>query len=182
MRDRFNEFLKAPSVETYLAVREALIASDGYQPYSNEFDTAGQLYEEGKLSEACGVMERAMSNLLLSPRAHRMLSFLYFKEGNEEAAGMEYAIAESCLQGILATGEGSLEKPFLVVRTSDEYDVLEHFDKKLAQQSLRGGDSKRFDVISCVDGTEYVFDITDAYNQLSQSLGDEDHREFLDGL
>jgi leucyl aminopeptidase len=59
-------------------------------------------------------MERAMSNLLLSPRAHRLLSFLYAKEGNEEAAAMEFEIAETCIQGILATGEGSRENPFLV--------------------------------------------------------------------
>lgn len=173
MKERFNEFLKSPTAETYLAVREELISSDSYQPYSNEFDEAGELYEEGKLSEACGLMERAMSNLLLSPRAHRLLSFLYAKEGNEEAAAMEFEIAETCIQGILATGEGSRENPFLVVRTSDEYDVLHHFEKELAQQSLAGQDSKRFDVISCQDGTEYVFDITDAYNHLSQSLGGE---------
>lgn len=170
MKDQFNKFLSSPTRETYLTVREELISSDAYDPYSDEFDVAGKLYEEGNLSEACGTLERAMSNLLLSPRAHRLLSFLYAKEENEEAAEMEFGIADTCLQGILTTGEGSLENPYLVVRTSDEYDVLEYLDKQMAQQALTGRDAKHFDVISCVDGTEYVFDITDAYNHLSQSL------------
>jgi hypothetical protein len=112
-----------------------------------------------------------MGNLMLSPRAHQLLGFLHHKLGDEQRANMEMMIGIVCVEGILTTGDGSQESPYLVLRTSDEYDVLEHFEKQLQQQSLLHRDGRNFDRIECTDGTTYWFDITDAYNQLGKSIG-----------
>lgn len=82
---------------------------------------------------------------------------------------MEYQIGQICIDCILSTGDGSKDQPYLVLRTSDEYDVLEHLDKKVKQQSLTGNGEKRFDVLECEDGSEYWFDVTDALNSLTKS-------------
>lgn len=170
MRENLIEFIQSPNRETYLAFREKVIASEEYAPYSNEFDEAGELFEQQKLAEARDTLKKAMVNLILSPRAHQLLGFLCYKLGDERAAQMESMIGQACLQGILATGDGSRKSPYVVLRTTDEYDVIGHFEKQLKQQSLVGDGDLHLDLIECTDGSEYWFDITAAYNHLSKSF------------
>ena len=172
MREELVQFIQSPSRETYLAFREKVISSDEYQPYSDEVDRAGKLYAEEKLEEARDAIQGGMRNLILSPRAHQLLGLLNHKLGDEKSAQMEMMIGYACLEGIFATGDGSSEKPYIVVRTSDEHDIIEHFEKELKQQSLVRSGDKHLDRIECTDGSEYWFDITDAYNHLSQSFGE----------
>jgi hypothetical protein len=171
MREELLRFIETPDRETFLAFRAKIIASAAYQPYSDEFDTVGELLEKQKFQEAQEILRQAMGNLMLSPRAHQLLGFLHHKLGDEQRANMEMMIGIVCVEGILTTGDGSQESPYLVLRTSDEYDVLEHFEKQLQQQSLLHRDDRHFDRIECTDGTTYWFDITDAYNQLGKSIG-----------
>ena len=84
---------------------------------------------------------------------------------------MEMMIGDACIEGILATGDGSEGNPYIVIRTSDEHDVIEHLEKQLKQQSLMPKDDKHFDRIECTDGSKYWFDITDAYNHMAESFG-----------
>lgn len=170
MNEQLAEFIMSPSRELYLEIRDDVIASGFYEPYSDEFETAVQLVEEENFEEARLAIQNGMPNLILSPRAHRLLSYLHFKAGDKESAQFEFAFSEACLKGILATGDGSTQNPYLVTRTSDEYDVLEHLGKELTMQALAESDDRRLDVMTCRDGTTLSFDITDAYEQLSQSF------------
>ncbi len=170
MREELIQFIQSPDRDTYLAFRAKLIASEGYEPYSDEIDAAGELYEQQKIEEARDAIQNSMGNLILSPRAHQLLGFLHHKLGDEQAAQMEMMIGQACLEGILASGDGSANNPYVVARTSDEHDVIESLGKQLKQQSLSHSDDKHLDLIQCTDGSEYWFDITDAYNQLSSSL------------
>ena len=171
VREELIQFIQSPDRGTYLAFREKIIASDAYAPYSDEIDTVGELYEQQKIEDARNVLQKAMGNLMLSPRAHQLLGFLHHKLGDKQAAQMEMMIGQACLKGILATGDGSANRPFIVVRTSDEHDVIEHLEKELKLQSLTHKSDKHFDLIQCTDGTEYWFDISDAYNKMSKSFG-----------
>lgn len=65
------------------------------------------------------------------------------------------------LDEILATGDGSAEKPFHVRSISEEYVVLEHLETTLESQSLVEKDGRRFDVIVCSNGCDYWFDISE---------------------
>lgn len=172
LAEEFGQLIRSPSRSTYLSIREKLISSDAYQPYSDEFDVVGELFEQQKIDEATETLHGAMRNLMLSPRAHRLLGFLHHKLGDEQAAQAEMLIGRACLLGILATGDGTRDNPYIVARTSDEYDVIEHFQKELKQQSLTHTGDRHFDSIQCTDGSEYWFDITDAYDQLSKSFGE----------
>lgn len=170
MQEEFIRFLQSPDRAHYLGLRAKVIASDAYQPYSDELQTAGELYEQQKVQDALSVIRNAMGNLLLSPRAHQMLGFLQHKLGNDQAAEMELMIEQACLAGIQATGDGSANKPYIVLRTSDEHDLTEHLGKQLEQQSLHHEGTAHLDLIECTDGTRFWFDITDAYNRLSQTM------------
>ncbi len=168
MREQFFQFVKTPDRESYFAIRDYIIQCDEYDPYSDEFQTAGELYEQGQLEEAQDALRKTMPNLMLSPRAHNMLGFLHHKLGNDEAAQLELVIEDACLTGIRTSGEGTRDAPFIVTRTSDEHDLIHHMGKQLKLQSFNSQDESHFDLIECTDGSEYWFDITDAYNQLAK--------------
>ncbi len=172
MKELFFDFLESPNRETYLAVRDALVSSEFYQPYSDEMSDIGDLLDAGKLDEAAEKLAASMPNLLLSPRAHLMLSFLAKETNEEDHAKMEGFIAATCCEGVLSTGEGTQESPYVVVRTSDEHDVVQYLGKQFKQQSLVEDGDRHFDRIDCEDGAEIWFDITDAYNQLHSRFGD----------
>ena len=170
MSEELVAFFQSPDRDSYLAIREKIISSDFYQPYSDELGTVEGLFQQNKLEEARDAIADAMTNLMLSPRAHQLLGFLHHKLGDEQAAQMEMMIGRACVEGILATGDGSVNAPYVVVRTSDEHDVIEYLGKELKQQSLTEEGKKHLDLIECTDGSKYWFDVTDAYNHLSKSL------------
>ena len=172
MKEAFKNFIDAPSRESYLYVRALVISSEEYQPYSDEFEAVEKLYEQEKVTEALETLRSAMPNLLLSPQAHFLASFLHSKTGNEQFAKTEMMISAACTQGILSTGDGTADQPYIVMRTTDEYDILKQFDKELETQSLTQVDGKHIDHMRCTDNSEYWFDISDAYNHLSDSLGE----------
>ena len=172
MKNLFFEFLQTPDREKFLAVREAVASSETYCPYSNELTQADQCIDQGKFEEARLLVGDAMANLLLSPAAHLTLAIIAKKLGDAKGAEMEGFIAATCVQGILATGDGSRDSPYFVLRTSDEYDVIGYLGKKPKSQALTGDGDRHFDLIHCEDGSELWFDITVPFNKLNALMGD----------
>jgi hypothetical protein len=165
MGDAFLAFLGSPSRDTYLAAREAIVKSDRYEPYSRVLEvTAGQL-SAGEYHLARESILAAMSNLVLSPTAHLLLSIAADKIGDQKGAQIEREIATTCFKGILTTGDGSRTNPYLIVRISDEYDVVLYLGTQLKEQSLVLEGGKNLDHVVCVDGSEFWFDITDAFDR-----------------
>ena len=171
MRDLFAAFLDDPTRERFLAVRQALVADPAYDPYSTDLDDAENLFTEKQYAAAHRRLSDAMPNLLLSPRAHLIASLAARELDDTKAHEFENFVCFRCLDGLLATGDGGEDQPFLVLRTSDIYDVLLHQQKELAQQSLVQKGGRSYDHMTCTDGTELWFDVTDAYERLRQQLG-----------
>jgi hypothetical protein len=168
MKEQFVDFMESPSRDTYLAVRGTLLASPDYKPYSDELNGIDGLLEIGSFAAVQETIARSMPNLLLSPRAHLFLSLAAEKSNDENAAGMERFIAAACVEGILATGDGSRDRPYLVCRSTDEYDVLQYLGKEFRGQALVHDGDRHFDLMECEGGTEIWFDITAAYNKLEE--------------
>jgi hypothetical protein len=171
MRDLFLKFIQSPSRDTYLAIHEAVSSSDQYSPYSDEMDSIHELLDQGRYEDARSRISESMPNLLLSPRAHLFLALIAEKTGDEKGSQMEKFIAASCAEGIMATGDGSLDRPYIVLRTSDEHDIVDYCGKQFAGQALIDKDTRHFDRISCADGSELWFDITIPYNKLQEQFG-----------
>jgi len=168
MKEQFIRFMGSPSCETYLAVREALLALPDYKPYSDELNSIARLLEAGSVAFVQEKISESFPNLLLSPRAHLYLGLAAEKLNDEHSAGMERFIAATCVEGILATGDGSKEQPYLVCRSTDEYDVLQYLGKEFRGQSLVDDGDRQFDVMQSDDGSEIWFDITAAYKTLER--------------
>ena len=77
------------------------------------------------------------------------------------------------IKSILDTGDGSREHPYVVSSTTEEYLVLEHFNKTLMMQALLDIDGKRMDRMVCEDGTEYYFDISAFFHRHTENFPDE---------
>ena len=169
-KELFAAFLEKPGKESYLKVFAAVTSDKSYDPYSTDLDDAWDLVKEKKFREALEKLDKGMPNLLLSPRAHRFAAMAAHSLGNDDRAKVEFDIADKCAQGMLATGDGSADKPYLATRVSDEYDLLRHLKKMRKTQGLKHKDGKAFDVMQCADGTEVWFDITVVFGSLSNKL------------
>ena len=115
-------------------------------------------------------MAQAQPNLLLSPLAHLLLSAALKEEGNEKAADLERFICFRCVDGIGLTGDGTRARPYLVLRTSDEYDMLNAQGKQFASQHLVHEGGKSYDRMVCADDSELWFDVTDMMAAMARRL------------
>ena len=181
MQEKLVAFLNSPGLETYLAIREEVIGSSQYAPYSEELDSADQLLDAGEYMEARQRITESMPNLLLSPRAHYLLCRIARALNDHNTAESELKMFVVCLAGILQTGDGSHERPYVVVRVDDEYDLI-HWElrKERVGQSLIQKEEKCYDVLRLEDGSELWFDITDAFRRSQEEPGNGFYRVRLE--
>jgi hypothetical protein len=156
----FAAFLKSPGRETFLRAQKSLAASPAYAPRSPEFEEVEKLLQDKDYAQAKEVLDAAMPNLLLSPRAHSYAADVAKGLGDGPAAKKEADIAAKLLEGLLSTGDGSQKLPIAVTRPSDEYDVARHLKKRISGQSPRSKDGQSFDVLQCPGDTELWFNTT----------------------
>jgi hypothetical protein len=169
--DLFVAFLSSPNKESFIKLRDVVISHETYAPYDDTAeDNVETLYSKGEYEKVIEGIKKMMPNWLLSPRIHLLYSMAGNKLGDKSLAEMEMYICQACIDGILSTGDGFEESPFLVTRILDEYDVLMRMGKEMRAQSLVEKNERYFDCIQCTDGTEIMFDITDCYSHLQQEM------------
>lgn len=172
LQEQLWKFVASPNRDVYLKLRKQVIESKTYDPYSDEFEIVQQLLVEHQFEKARDFLQKSMSNLLLSPRAHILLGTIHAELENAERASAEQSAADACIQGILATGDGSESLPYIVLRKSDEIDVIRHLKLAVGGQQLENKDNRYFDVIDCGSGSEIWFDITDVMKKLGKAGSD----------
>ena len=80
--------------------------------------------------------------------------------GDDDRAELERFLFVVCLKGILSTGDGSAEHPYVICHQSDELDVLEALEKLSVRQTLVQQDNWTCDIIDCQDEKQVYFDVT----------------------
>jgi hypothetical protein len=170
VKELFLEFVSAPGPETFLAVRSAVVADPAYQPYGDDLDELTELVERGAFTEVGPRFQQGLPTLLLSPRAHFLASAAAGELGDDETAQMERHLLFLCAQGILGTGDGSRERPYLVTSTTDEYSILGILRLAPVGQSLLSDGDRRLDEQRCEDGTVVYFDVTDMMAVLARQI------------
>lgn len=162
MPDVFSAFIESPSGETFTQLRAAIVQMPEYRFDSTELDDLTELFEAAEYSAVAAQLSDLMPNWLLSPRVHDYVSHAARQTGNDELAESEHYMARACLRGLLDSGDGSRERPYLVTHITDEYDVLASLDKAVRDQRfVRDGDGA-YDRFLCSDGAEVWFDVTPA--------------------
>jgi hypothetical protein len=170
VQEIFVAFLSNPTLDTFRAVRDIVVNHPNYDGYSRDLRAMEDAYEQKRFADVKGAFAKAQPNLLLSPGAHLLLSLTLKDEGNTNGSEMERFICYRCVEGIKFTGAGTQERPYLVLRTSDEYDMLNVLGKRLASQHLVHEGGKSFDRMVCEDGTELWFEITEMMAAMARRL------------
>jgi hypothetical protein len=170
MQELFVAFLSNPTPESFRALRDVVVTSPNYDGYSQDLRDMERALDEKRFTDVKNVFAQAQPNLLLSPSAHLLLSQALKEEGNEKASDLERFICFRCVDGITNTGDGTRARPYLVLRTSDEYDVLNAQGKRFASQHLVHEGSKSYDRMVCADDSEVWFDITDMMAAMARRL------------
>ena len=159
----FNSLLEEPSLDKFLRLRNTLVSSENYDPYSTEIDDMQTCVKAGDAQGTMDLFKSTYPNLLISPAAHFRLADAYEYLGNKEWAKQEKQIGILILQCIMEMGDGTRERPYLIARITDEYDVLNALGKESGARGLLCEDSRLFDMQRCIDGTEVFFDVTDVF-------------------
>ena len=171
MQETFVAFLSNLTPDTFQAVRTLVVNHPKYDGYSQDLRQMEDAYQQKRYADVKNTFAQAQPNLLLSPGAHLLLSLTLKDEGNAKGSEMERFICFRCVEGIKLTGDGTQEKPYLVLRTSDEYDMLNALGKQFASQHLIHGEhGKSYDKMLCADGSEVWFDITEMMAAMARRL------------
>jgi hypothetical protein len=164
MKEKFIDFMTSPGLETFLAVRESIVADAGYDPYSDDLEMLDNLFVAEEYEK---IADHKDVNILLSPLAHLIKSVAYEKMEREEESQSEMYMWHTLVKSILLTGDGTMEKPYLVTRISDERDLLEHLQEVFTSQRLTHQGTQHLDCISTASGKDIYFDITECYKRMA---------------
>jgi hypothetical protein len=157
-------YLKNPTLANFLALRSAHLAQEGLNPYSGKLIPVGKHLAAGKYQEAADLISKHLiPDYLMSAGAHLELAVAQKGLGVLDKAEFERFLARQLVLGIEMTGEGAQTRPFLVTRTSDEYDLLIYRKQTPSMQSLVESGGRILDRIETQSGEVFWFDITDIY-------------------
>jgi hypothetical protein len=157
---RMNAFLRERTLARYLAARDAMLTSPYYDPNSTILPDAFRLLSRGHFHEVLSVASRAMGNWLLNPGIHFVASQAFRELGDEDRAEREAETGRALLGGLLMTGDGSPEHPYLVLRVADEYDILASMGLRCRAHQVAYRNGRAFDALACDDGRDVWFDVT----------------------
>jgi hypothetical protein len=160
MPDLFSDFLANPSATTFLPLREAVIAAPEYDFYSDTLQELEDLVGAGNHAAATGMLPELMPNWLLSPRVHQLVGQAAAQLGDKDMAQREVYLAKACLQGLMQSGDGSEGRPYRVTHIDDEYEILNHLGKEVAEQGQVSTATGLLDHFVCTDDSELWFDVS----------------------
>jgi hypothetical protein len=189
----WDQYSRDQSPDSFLRLREAALAMPNYDGYvscrhSRVFRSSFLLdlvckmprgYVRSVLEHAARgrrfarirtelhVLSQAM---FFNPGIHNVLSMACLALAQHKEAASELSIATALMKGILASGDGSEERPWLVLYIDDEYDILEHFKKEPVSQALVPREKTWCDRMECRDGSIIWFDVSAPYEHMGKRI------------
>lgn len=153
----FEQWANRPTREGLERLQDAVQAEPLYDPYRDLTGTVTPLLDEARHAAAKGSLLEVMPAHVLSPGAHAMLARAHEGLGDHARAGMERRLMTLTMQVILHSGDGTATRPFVVLATSDEYDVLEVLGFHRSTQATTDVDGLLSDVFTDSDGRQVHF-------------------------
>jgi hypothetical protein len=166
----FKRLLEEPTFENFISLRDGISASQRYDPYSSDLGLMQAKIFEGDFAGATWVFSSVFPNLLLSPAANMWMSIAAEKLGRKDDSEWSCNLGLFLIRCMMKTGDGSANKPFVVLRVEDEYDLLMALKKDRAAQFLLFNNEtlRVLDRIVCTDESEVYFDITIPYKRMNE--------------
>lgn len=142
------------------ALRDAVRASEGFDPGLDVVAVVGPALARGAHAEAAAALQDLMPGAFFSPSAHAALAAAHAGLGDDARSRAERSLQRLALESIRSTGDGTREHPWSVLRLSDEYDVLRADRRTSRRQTLVAVDGSSLDRHECEDGSEAWFDVS----------------------
>jgi len=158
--DLIDAWLADPTPESLEALRHAVRLAPGFDPDLRVRTEATALLRAGRHDDTVTVLEASMPGSLFSPAAHAMLATALRHVGRADDARRHGRLARAARDSILSTGDGSLERPWSVLRISDEYDVVDSLGTRPVSQAVLHEGIRMIDRLDCQDGRALHFDAT----------------------
>ncbi|MGE0491004.1 MAG: hypothetical protein AB7S38_17485 [Vulcanimicrobiota bacterium] len=158
MHELVVNFLREPGLPTYETLRQQVIDLEAFRPEQAAPDQVWELIEAERLDEAEEMARAQFPNHLLNPGLHIALGVVAEKKGDEKASDLEFYFAQKLREALLATGDGSLERPYVVTRASEEYSIMGWLKvtPRAFGMKLHGG--RFLDVFETTEGGQVHFD------------------------
>ena len=151
-------FLEEPTGPHFLAAWRSVTKS-GRQV---DFAALRKLLDAGRVREVRDYLDDLPRWLKLSPRVQELAVLAAEKAGEKNDVRIARFLFASCIEGILAAGDGSQEHPYLAVLPADEAALLSVLGREAVSQALVESRGRMLDVVFCRDGGEVCFDVTHA--------------------
>ncbi len=159
---RLVAFLRDRTLDRFLAARDSMLVSRHYEPKSTVLPDVYRLLGRGLFHQVLALASGAMTNWLLNPGIHFVASQAFRELGDAERAEVEAETGRALLGGLLMTGDGSPDHPYLVLRAADEYDVLASMGLRCRAHQVAYRNGRAYDALACDDGRDVWFDVSAA--------------------
>ena len=160
MHEILETFLELPTADNYRAARRQILADPEYRGDAQQLTEVAALCQRRCFATAREVALDMMPDWALSPRVHAFGEWIADALGDPNDAELEGFLRQSCLDGLLATGDGSRERPYQIMHVSDEYDILDTIGHEARSQRFVEQNASRFDVLTVASGRDFWFDVT----------------------
>lgn len=155
----YTSFLETPTAENYLAVRGRLLEESDWPPEQLPFVRLARLVVSRPAGRATRTLAESLSPLwLLSARVHSFQALIAEKCGNRDDFELSRFEAVACLEGLLATGNGTRRRPYRATYPSDVQDILSALHLRLVSQELISQRDHTYDVVRASDLRTYWFE------------------------
>ena len=141
-------------------LRDAVRASPGFDPGLDVVGAVTPLLARGAHEDVLDLVHDLMPGAYFGPSTHAALGAAHDALGDATRARQERRTQALALDSILTTGDGSRDRPWSVLRVSDQYDVLRSQRRASRVQTLVVDGGRSFDRHECADGSEAWFDVT----------------------
>ena len=141
------------------SLRDAVRRAPGFDPALDVVSAVSPALARGDHAEAARIVADLMPGAFFSPSAHAALAAAHAGLGDAARAQAERRTQVLALESLRSTGDGTRERPWSVLRISDQYDVLRADRRSSREQSLVIADGATLDRHVCHDGGEVWFEV-----------------------
>lgn len=169
--DCFRTFYESPTPEQFRQLQQFVMSDDEYDPAALPLVQLGALFDDGRFDELASELDQLPQTWWLSPRFHFLAGIAAHELGDGSQSERRREAMQSCLKGLLTTGEGTHKQPFRVTYLTDEYDLMRVLGGDVRNQQVVGVGERNLDVITRHDGSEVWFDVTELLARMGQKKG-----------
>ena len=149
--------MASPSIQQYQSIRQFILSQDDYDPATDELRFLDRQFRDRQFSSVIEISESLRSIWQLSPKFHYLTGSAAIECGRLELAKRSQYLFQVCLDFLLQTGDGSMQKPYEITYFSDIQDILAILDADVRCQQVVNRDGCVFDVATLHNGEDIWF-------------------------